>query len=433
MKLHLAIMVLLVFVLAACAPATAPATAQEQTAEVAVAATFYPYYDLTRQIVGDVGTVNTVVPATTEPHGFNPSARDIADLQDISVYVATGVEFEAFEDTIMNALPAEVAVIEASAGIELLEAGDDHHHDDEHEGEHADEHHDEEHKDEEYSHDDEHSEEEHSQENEAHADEHHDEEHSGEEHAHDEENAEEGMHTHADGQHSHDEHEIEHDIAQGRSYDGDEDGYSDVASHGDEHDEHDEEHSDEEHADDNHDEEKHDDHNHGGTDPHVWLSPVNAQVIAQNIYDGLVAAHPEHEAELQANLNTLLADLEALDQAYETSLMSCEADIIMVTHNAYQYLAEEYDFEVLSISGLSPESEPTPGQLAELIDEAEYHNLGHIFFEELVSPRVAEVIAQEVGAETLTINPVAGSVNDVSYQDIMQENLEQLQIGLQCS
>lgn len=360
MKTALSIMLILSVILAGCSAGVTPETTTTagEASELSVAVTFYPYFDLTRQIVGDLGEVRSVVPPTTEPHSFNPSARDLAELQDITAYVKTGVEFEAFEDTLLNAVPEGVPVIDASAGIELLAGGHDHHH----HGEEADHH--------------EHEESDH-------VDEHHTEEHEGE--------------THVNDEH------------------------------------HEEEHADEEHVDDHSDEADHHDEEHAeGTDPHVWLSPKNAQIIVLNIVEGLVQAHPEHEAALRANAAALQTELIALDAAYTEGLAACEKEKIMVTHNAYQYLAAAYNFEVIAIAGLSPESEPTPGQLAELVEEAEEYQLEYLFFEELVDPRVAQIIAEEAGTDTLTINPVAGSNADLGYVAIMNDNLDKLQIALSC-
>jgi zinc transport system substrate-binding protein len=239
-------------------------------------------------------------------------------------------------------------------------------------------------------------------------------------------------------------HEADHD-----EDDHKEDMHSDE-EHLDSHDDHDEndehvdEHHDEEyveiyHADEHEDEHLHDTHddehdhvNEQGTDPHVWLCPTNAQTIVNNVLAGLVAAHPEHAQEFQTNANVLLVELTNLDAAYSVGLASCEKNVIMVTHNAYSYLAADHGFEVISVSGISPESEPSPQDLANLVDEAEFHQLNYIFFEELVSPTVANIIAEEVGAQTLTLNPVAGSAADLGYVAIMNDNLDKLKIGLEC-
>jgi zinc transport system substrate-binding protein len=353
-KIILYTILMLSILLISCTTTTvAPTQENEEIIQetINVAATFYPYYDLTRSIVGEVGEVNSVVPPTTEPHSFSPSTRDIANLQTIDAYVKTGVEFEAFEDTLLDAVPSSVLIIDASHGIELLKGGDDDH--DEHEDE---------------------------------------EEHSNEEKHLDEDDHDDENETHEED----DEHANE------------------------------EEHSDEEeHLDE-------DDHDHSGEDPHVWLNPKHAITIVSNIESSLIETFPQHQEELMANAQTLKAELMALDEEYSQGLATCAKDSVLVTHNAYSYLAAEYGFEVHSISGLSPESEPTPAQLAQLVDEAQELGIKYVFFEELVNPDVAGVIADEVGAQTLTINPVAGSDANLGYVEIMRNNLNQLIIGLEC-
>ncbi|MFT4343795.1 MAG: metal ABC transporter substrate-binding protein [Candidatus Woesearchaeota archaeon] len=317
-----------------------------------IAVTFYPYYDLTKNIAGEFAEVYSVVPRSIDPHSFEPTPRDIARLQNIIAYVKTGVEFEAFEDRLINAVPSGVHIIDGSEGIRFL-ASDHHHEHDEHEhGSH--EHHEE------------------------HHNEHDEHEHGSHEH-------------HEDHHHEHDEHEQE--------------------SH--------------EHHEGHH-------HHHGENDPHVWLTPTNAIRISENILRGLQQADPANAEGYALNAANLIASLQELSEEYAQGLAVCEKDTILVTHNAFQYLAHEYGFNVLSISGLSHESEPTPRQLAALIDAAREHDIGVVFFEELVSPRVAETIAREVGAEVLPLSPIEGSLEGKGYIELMRENLNNLRISLVC-
>ena len=204
--------------------------------------------------------------------------------------------------------------------------------------------------------------------------------------------------------------------------------------HHDEH-EHDEHHEEDRHDDDeHHDEHEEDHHDHEtGIDPHVWLSPINAKVIAQNIYQGFLQLDSEHASSYEQNKQQLISDLDTLDNAYRERLATCEKDVVLVAHNAYQYLAKEYGFKAISIAGLSHESEPTPRQMAHLIDEAHEHGINVVFFEELVDPRVAEAIAQEVGAETMALSPVEGSLDGKGYIQIMYDNLDKLAYALICS
>jgi zinc transport system substrate-binding protein len=145
----LMIFVLAMLILSGCGSLSNSGTESDLT----IAATFYPYYDFTRQIVGDVGTVYSVVPPTSDPHSFEPSIRDIEQLQKVDFFVVSGVEFEAFENQLIASVPSSARVIQTQKGITLLAGGHDHHHDehadDDHDGEddHDDEHADDDHND----------------------------------------------------------------------------------------------------------------------------------------------------------------------------------------------------------------------------------------------------------------------------------------------
>ena len=80
----------------------------------------------------------------------------------------------------------------------------------------------------------------------------------------------------------------------------------------------------------------------------------------------------------------------------------------MTSHSAFGYLADRYELKQIGVTGLDPESEPSPQRLAEVADEAKEHGATTIFFETLVSPKVAETIAREVGAKTAVLDPLEG-------------------------
>lgn len=175
----------------------------------------------------------------------------------------------------------------------------------------------------------------------------------------------------------------------------------------------------------------------GGTDPHTWLDPSLFAQQARNVEDALAAAFPEHAAAFRERGAALRADLGRLDEDFEAGLSSCELRVVIANHDAYSYMAARYGFEVVSISGLSPESEPSPEALAHAVDVAREHNVTIIFFEELVSPRVAQVVADEVGATTRVLSPVEGLDEDAraegeDYVTLMRENLAGLREAMRC-
>ena len=176
-----------------------------------------------------------------------------------------------------------------------------------------------------------------------------------------------------------------------------------------------------------------DEHRHGGEDPHIWLSPKNAQLMVSNIAAGLKKADPPSAALYQRNSEELMSELRALDAEFTQGLISCNKDVILVNHNAFSYLARDYGFRIIAVSGLEPEAEPTPKQLSTLVDQAKENDLHYIFYEEMVDPRIASTIAQEVGAEILGLSSLEGasSASD-TYISLMKENLKNLEAALEC-
>ncbi|WP_393966140.1 metal ABC transporter solute-binding protein, Zn/Mn family [Exiguobacterium sp. S22-S28] len=204
-----------------------------------------------------------------------------------------------------------------------------------------------------------------------------------------------------------------------------------VHVHG-ESDAHDEEHAHEdEHTEDEHAEEGHD---HGKYDPHVWLDPNNAKLMAQSISTALAKEVPDKKATFEKKLAEFNTQADELDQNLQQAVADGSKKELLVTHAAYGYLAERYGFSQLPIAGISPSDEPSQKQLAALVKEAKLHDLKYIAFEETVSPKVARVIQQEIGAEAITIHnleSVTKEQQDASYFDLMNENVTTLKKALQ--
>ncbi|KKW42053.1 MAG: Manganese ABC transporter substrate-binding lipoprotein [Candidatus Magasanikbacteria bacterium GW2011_GWA2_56_11] len=173
------------------------------------------------------------------------------------------------------------------------------------------------------------------------------------------------------------------------------------------------------------------------TDPHVWLSPVLAQKEAAAIAEGLKQADPANAPYYETKAAELVGKLNDLDQEFRRGLESCVKKDAVTSHNAFGYLMREYGLNQVSISGLSPDEEPSPQQLAAIADFAKENNVEYIFFESLVSPKLAETIASEIGAETLVLNPLEGLSDEEinsgkNYFTEMQNNLANLKIALEC-
>jgi zinc transport system substrate-binding protein len=165
-----------------------------------------------------------------------------------------------------------------------------------------------------------------------------------------------------------------------------------------------------------------------GVDPHVWLDPIRYAAMAGKIGDAL--GRVGAAADLQERLRELDAELER-------GLADCERREIVTSHEAFGYLAHRYGLEQIAITGLSPEAEPAPDELERLVDAVRAHGATTVFFETLVSPRLAETIAREAGVETAELSPLEGLTEEEldvgdDYFTVMRENLATLQEALGC-
>ena len=174
-------------------------------------------------------------------------------------------------------------------------------------------------------------------------------------------------------------------------------------------------------------------HDHAGEDPHVWLDPTRLSTVADAVADQLAERAPEQAEEFQARADDLKAELAELDGELKEGLASCTRTEMVTSHDAFGYLADRYGLEQVAISGLSPEEEPSTRRLAEVAEFARERGVTTIFFEELVSPRVAESLAREVGAQTAVLSPLEGPPDEGDYLDAMRTNLDTLRSSLECA
>lgn len=175
-----------------------------------------------------------------------------------------------------------------------------------------------------------------------------------------------------------------------------------------------------------------------GKDPHIWLSPALAIKIAERVAIELIKIDPKNQLYYESNLSVLKTELINLDSAYKTELKNCQKKDFITSHDAFGYLAQSYGLNQVSIAGFSPEEEPSSKQLADVAKFARDNQIKYIFFESLVSPKLSETIAREIGAQTLVLNPIEGlSVEELNqgknYLTEMKKNLENLKIALECN
>ena len=176
-------------------------------------------------------------------------------------------------------------------------------------------------------------------------------------------------------------------------------------------------------------------HDHGAAaalDPHFWLDPVRMQAAAKAVEAALAQADPAHADDYAANLNTLTTTLTDLNTGYSSGLGHCERTTFVTSHAAFGYLADRYGLTQASISGVDPESEPSPAELAEVKKVVESTGTTTIFTEELVSPETAQAVAAETGAQTRVLSPIESAPESGDYAGVMRTNLEELRTALSC-
>lgn len=173
----------------------------------------------------------------------------------------------------------------------------------------------------------------------------------------------------------------------------------------------------------------------GAKDPHVWLDPIRLSTIAAAVAAQFSAADPANAGAYADRLAEVQADLAELDMEYATGLRNCQRHEIFTSHAAFGYLADRYHLTQVALSGLDPAVEPTPQQLAGVAEQAQAKGATTIFYETLVSPKVSETIAREVGAQAAVLDPIEGlqSGSSGDYLSVMRTNLAALQKALGCS
>lgn len=172
-------------------------------------------------------------------------------------------------------------------------------------------------------------------------------------------------------------------------------------------------------------------------DPHVWLSPKLAKLEIDAILNGFIQVDSTNKEYYVKNADALKQQIDELDEKFNQGLANCSHSDFVTSHAAFGYMASAYKLNQVPISGISPDEEPSTKQLIEVADFARKNNVKYIFFESLVSPKLSETIAVEVGAKTLVLDPIEGiSDEDLkqgnNYFTVMENNLKNLRVALEC-
>ncbi len=176
-----------------------------------------------------------------------------------------------------------------------------------------------------------------------------------------------------------------------------------------------------------------------GVDPHIWLDFNNSKKMAENICDATAVKDPNNKNFYVSNLDDLKSNLDKLDNEFRKGLSDCKyKTVIDAGHFAFGYLAKRYGLTFLTaFQGFTPDTEPTPKNIADLVDKIKKLGIQYIYYEELLSPKLAKVLEEETGTKLLPLNGAHNVSRDAmqrgeTFISIMQKNLENLRKGLDC-
>ncbi|SDG98786.1 metal ABC transporter substrate-binding protein [Nonomuraea jiangxiensis] len=166
-------------------------------------------------------------------------------------------------------------------------------------------------------------------------------------------------------------------------------------------------------------------------DPHIWLDPVRLATVATKLGERLAVADPAHAQAYKDRAAATAASLGTLDREFAAGLGTCRTKTLVTAHEAFGYLADRYRLKQVGIT-LDPEQEPSPARLSEVGKLARAEGVTTIFTESLVNPKVAQVLADQVGAKTTVLNPLESKPSG-DYLSAMRDNLKTLQTALGCT
>jgi zinc transport system substrate-binding protein len=176
-----------------------------------------------------------------------------------------------------------------------------------------------------------------------------------------------------------------------------------------------------------------------GSDPHIWLDMDNAAVMVDNIASAMIKTDPANRSFYEENARKYKIKLKEMDEKFRIAFADCRTKVfIYAGHPAFGYFARRYSLECLSpYKGYSPDSEPSPDAVMELVDRIRSNGIKIVYYEELLSPKLAGTVASETGAGTLPLNGAHNVSKEdigrgVTFLSIMEQDLDNLKKGLGC-
>ncbi len=311
-------------------------SSEKASEENVIYASFFPIYNLTKQIAGDKFEVKSFTNLKTESHGFEPSAKEIAELSTSKLMFVNGAGMEEWEEAVKNTV--DIDIVNTSEGIDLIKASEDDH-----------------------------------------------------------------DHDHEDADHEHDHEDADHD--------------------------HDHEDADHDHGHENGKEGHEHHHHHGEFDPHIWLDPANGKAQAKVIADKLSEVDPANKDYYMANYEKIAKELDDIVAEYKDKFASVDNKKFIVPHQAFGYLAREFDLEQIPLNSLTSTGEADAKVLKEVSDLAKAEKIKTVFYEMGGSDKEAKTLADEIGAEAKPINTLEFATDEElssnkTYQEMIKENLE---------
>lgn len=287
---------------------------------------FFPIYNLAKQIAGDKFEVRSFTNLKTESHGFEPSAKEIAELSNAKLMFTNGAGMEEWEEKVKDS--TDVEFVNTSESIDLIKATEEDH----------------------------------------------------EDHDHDHEE------DHEDADHDHEDHDHE---------------------------------------------EGHHHHHHGEYDPHTWLDPANGKAQAKVIADKLSEIDPANKDYYMANYEKIATELDEITNEYKDKFANVENNKFIVPHQAFGYVAREFNLEQIPLNSLTSTGEAGSKVLKEVSDMAKDEKIKTVFYEMGGSDKAAKTLADEIGAEAKPISTLEFATDEEldsnkTYQEMIKENLESI-------
>ena len=347
-------------------------------AEIKVVASIKPIHSLASYLMDGIAKPDLIVDGYASPHGFAMKPSHAKMLQNADLIFWVGEDLESFLEKPLSSIAKKAEKIELmeTKGLQVLKFRernifDEHDHDD-------------------HGHDD------HGKKEDDHDDHGHDDHGKKEDdHDHDDHGKKEDDHDHDDHGKKEDDHDHDHDDHGKKEDDHDDHGHDDHGKKEDDHDDH------------GHDD--HDGHAHGEFDPHIWLDPINAKAMLNEMAEHLIENDPKNEAKYKSNLAKALQEIDKLTIDVMTDLSSSVASIVF--HDAYQYFEKRFNVNILGAFTVNTDVMPGAEQLAEIREIIEHDKVACVFSEPQFNPDIIKAVAKDMNIKTGVVDPLGATLD----------------------